>query len=213
MNRISKRLLYAWRHLHWRTLRRLAHSKGVQTAALFPFVGYFALINEKTEGLLKVPEKLQPLLWVDPNKVLFLVYFGLFLIGAGVVIYNLRCPYIIKRFEDANACAQFYMQMASLGQVYAMLIALFGSPDQSPNPIHREIDRRYEEFDRDPEAWQKFLTARREEFFGFYVTSYGSQDGDNPVSRAVCCAFLALGFLFLAIPSIDTFIAVSRAVL
>jgi hypothetical protein len=150
---------------------------------------------------------------IRPQSELFLVYFGLFLIGAGVVVYNLRCPFVIKYFENENACAQFYMQMASFGQVYAMLIGVFGLPDESPNPIHREIARRYDEFDRDPEAWQKFLSTRREEVFGFYVKWYGSQDSDSPASRAACSACLALGFLFLAIPSIDTFIAVSRAVL
>ena len=188
-------------------------SKAVQTASLFPFIGYFILINEKTESLLKAPEKLQPLLWLDPNRELFFVYFGLFLIGTGVIIYNLRCPFLIKNFEDGNACAQFYMQMASFGRVYPMLIALFGSPNRSPNPIHKEVQRRYEEFSNDPEAWQKYLTGRREEVFGFYVRWYGKRDEDRPASRAACCASLTVGFLFLAIPSVDTFIAVGRTVL
>jgi hypothetical protein len=203
MKTFSQRLVYAWRHLHWRNLRKFARSKVVQSAAVFPFIGYFALINQKTASLLKPPETLAALFLLSPQRELFLVYFGVFLIGAGVVVYNLRCPFVIKHFENENACAQFY----------AMLIGVFGLPDESPNPIHREIARRYDEFNRDPEAWQKFLSTRREEVFGFYVKWYGSQDSDNPASRAACSACLALGFLFLAIPSIDTFIAVSRAVL
>jgi hypothetical protein len=178
---------------------------------VFPFLGYFLLINEKTQSLLKPPEGLQ--FWFSPQSELFLVYFGLFLIGTGVVIYNLRCPFIIKYFQDENACAQFYMQMATFGQVYPMLIGAYGLLDRSPNPIHREINRRYAEFSNDPVAWQNFLSTRREEVFGFYVHWYSSHYDDRPASRAACFAALALGFLFLAIPSVDTFVAVSRAVL
>ena len=207
------RVLYAWRHVHWRNLRKFARSKAAQSAAVFPFIGYLAVINDKTKHLLEPPEELAHYFWITPLTQLLLIYFGLFLIGAGVIVYNLGCPFLIKRFEDENACAKFYMQMANFRQVYPMLIGLFGSPDESPNPIHREIERRNEEFSRDPEAWQKFLSTRREEVFGFYVKWYLSKDSDSPVSRAICFGSLTLGFLLLAVPSIATFTAVARAVL
>jgi hypothetical protein len=208
MGELYKQLRYAWRHFHWRNLRKVTHSKVVQSTALFPFVGYFAL-NEGAKNLLTLPEGIPTLL--EPNSKLFLVYFGLLLIGGGVVIYNLRCPYLIKYFEDENKCAEFYMKMASFGQVYAMLIALFGL--QTPNPIHREIENRYDEFSRNPEAWEKFVSSRPREFFGFYVGFYSSQDNDRPASRAICAALLALGFLCLSVPSIETFVAVGRTLL
>lgn len=171
------------------------------------------MINGKTKNLWEPPKELAHYFWIPPQTQLFLVYFGLFLIGAGVIVYNLRCPFLIKRFEDENGCAKFYMQMASFWQVYAMLIGLFGLPEESLNPIHREIAQRSEEFRRDPEAWQKFLKTRREEVFGFYVKWYLREDNESPVSRAICLGCLTLGFLLLAVPSIVTFMAVTRAVL
>jgi hypothetical protein len=204
---------YIWNHLHWRNLRKIASSKVVQSTALFPFIGYFALINDSTKSFLEQDRLTHGLSWLNAEDRLFLIYFGLFLIGAGILIYNLRCPFLTKYFENENACAQFYMQMASLGQVYAMLISVFGLPGKSPNPIHRAIETRYDEFDRDPAQWQQFLSTHREEIFGFYVHWYSSEGDLRPLSRAICAVFLALGFLFLSLPSMDTFFAVSRALL
>jgi hypothetical protein len=67
MKTFSQRLVYAWRHLHWRNLRKFARSKVVQSAAVFPFIGYFALINQKTASLLKPPDTLAALFLLIPN--------------------------------------------------------------------------------------------------------------------------------------------------
>jgi hypothetical protein len=104
---------------------KCSQARSLQSAAVFPFIGYFALINDKTTSLFNHPEGLKGLFWFSPQSELFLVYFGLFLIGTGVVVYNLRCPFLIKHFRDENECAQFYMQMV-LGQVWAMLGNVFG---------------------------------------------------------------------------------------
>lgn len=201
----------AWLPVHWSNLRLIASSKVVQTAALFPFVGYFALINDGTKSLFESTAKIAPDQWMSPHTKLFVIYFGLFLIGLGVLVYNLRCPLLIKRFENEEASAKFYMQMANIGQVYAMLLNVFENP--RINPTYREIEDRWEELSNDPEAWQKFLNSRREEIFQHFVRSYSMESSENPASRAMCAALLALGFLGLVVPSMDTFLAVGRQVL
>ena len=117
------------------------------------------------------------------DQKIFFVYFGLFVVAAATTTYNLACPFIIKKFKDENECAQFYMQMANIGQVYALLIATFGDPTRSPNPLHREINKRYDEFNANPEQWHDFLSKRREEVFEFYVKWYNDEGHSRPASR------------------------------
>jgi hypothetical protein len=197
--------------LSWGNLRKIASSKVVQSAALFPFIGYLALTTDLSKGLIEQISIIKGLTLLSPQSRLFLIYLGLASIGFGVVIYNVRCPFLIKRFQDENALAQFYMQMAGFGQVYAMLIAVLGSPDASPNPMHREVHARFGEFSRDPATWQQFLSTHREEIFGFYVDWYSQQGMELPTSRVICAACLAMGFLLLSLPSFDAFVGISRA--
>jgi hypothetical protein len=204
MTAIPAWLRRTWLHLHWRNLRKIASSKVIQSAAVFPFIGYFVIINDYWKSFFEVPGPLKHFSWLEPQSKLFLVYLGLFFIGLAVVVYNMRCPFLIKQFENEESCARFYMQMANYTQVYSMLMALFGEPDESPNPVHREISNRYGEFSRDPEAWQKFVSSRREEIFQFYVQWYSSGDRERLGSILTCFILFAFGLIFLAIPSLET---------
>jgi len=58
------RVLYAWRHVHWTNLRKFARSKVAQAAAVFPFIGYIAVINGKTENLWEPPKELAHYFWI-----------------------------------------------------------------------------------------------------------------------------------------------------
>lgn len=211
MTRQNKWPTYLLHLSNWINLRKIAGSKVVQSSALFPFVGYFALINDYTKSFFDHSVVQLKFSVLTAEGKLFLLYFGLFIIGISVLLYNLRCPFLIKRFESEDSCADLYMKMADLGQVYAMLVGQFGVPSDSPNPTHRELGVRFEEFDRNPAVWQQFLSIHREEIFGFYVSWYNKEAHDRPVSRACCSAGFALGFLFISLPSLDTFAAVCRA--
>jgi hypothetical protein len=166
----------------WISLRGVGNARIVQLSAIFPFVGYLILFNDEVSKFLSMATldrgshgSLIDILW--PNKLYFL-YFGLMFTGLASVIYQVRCPYIVKKHGDwadyvridgdslSNAAA------ASLGEAVGRD---YREDCRSENPDHVTMDYMRAWFRRQSEA--------------------------RPFSRIVAAIFFFLGFSLLALPS------------
>jgi hypothetical protein len=103
----------------------------VQSTALVPLVGYLLIVNGGTIDFLNRNFDKYPIFLLHAQTRLFIMYYGLILLGLGVIIYNLRCPQPIKQFDNEDAYARNMMDSVVPGSVYAGIIARFGE-----NPFH-----------------------------------------------------------------------------
>jgi hypothetical protein len=91
--------------LTWATLRSFGNSRAVQLSVLFPIVGYLILFNDEVARFLSMaaldkkpsPQGVFETLW---RAKLYFVYFGLMAMGIGSGIYQVSCPYLIKKYGD-----------------------------------------------------------------------------------------------------------------
>jgi hypothetical protein len=209
-NKSVDRLRYWLDHSNWEFLRAVVSSRGAQATVAFPLVGYLILLNDRVKHALSMHEATHGQTWLATDDRLFMVYFGLCAIGLGVAVFNVRCPFLMKRFQGKTECAQFYMQIADIGQIYCLLINVLGVSNEARNPLYDEFNKRYTELDGDQAAWQGFVERWRQSIFGFYVTWYNNTSVTRRTSRSVCLLLLSLGVLLLSVPSADTFVAVAR---
>jgi hypothetical protein len=88
----------------WSELRSIGNSRLIQVSAVFPIVGYLILFSDEVSNFLSMrhlPSLPQSgfldSLW---QGKLYFVYFGLMLLGLGSLIYQVACPFIIKKHGD-----------------------------------------------------------------------------------------------------------------
>src|SRR5688500_3032876 len=171
------------RNFTWADLRSIGNSKAVQASPAFPFVGYLILFNDEVARFLSMKaleasgaSGLSDVLWA---LKLYFVYFGLMALGIGSGIYQIYCPFIVKKHGDwmdyvridgdslSNAAATSIG--ATLGHVYERDIDT-EEPDQVTIDYMRE--------------W------------------YELQSHEMPGWRRVVSLLFAAGLLLLAVPSV-----------
>jgi hypothetical protein len=85
---------------HWDKLRALGNSRIVQISGAFPLIGYVILVNEEAVRILRSTPFFGDRIDAAPSWRLYLIYYGLMFLGAGSLVYQVRCPYIVKKYAD-----------------------------------------------------------------------------------------------------------------
>ncbi|WP_414474313.1 hypothetical protein [Microvirga sp. M2] len=99
---------------HWSELRSIGNSRIVQLAGIIPVVGYMILFNETLLELIKsspfyVPSSID--LIESPHASfldklnslrLYALYFGFFIIGIASLVYQWKCPSLVKKYADVD---------------------------------------------------------------------------------------------------------------
>lgn len=200
----------------WGRLRMLASSRLAQASIAFPFFGYIVLYSEAftARNLDQINTDLGSHTFIPTLDKIYIIYFGLLLVGVGIAAVNFFCPWVIKRFNDPKACADFYMQMADARHVLEVVGKI---PDKDVPPrseeILRELKAQAVRLSKDPIEWRKFLELNRESIYGLHVNWYGSHQWHRRPLRWTCALLIYVGMLLLAIPSGDTFIGAMRITL
>jgi len=98
--------------LDWEVTKKIAGSRLVALSALFPFVGYLALLNTEIVAYLQ--------LFVDPSgqseaiaiSRIEEIYFALIWVSIGSILYQLSCPSQIKMFSSRYELIEKEIQIA-----------------------------------------------------------------------------------------------------
>lgn len=124
----------------WSALRSLGNSPSVSLSVVFPFVGYWILFSDFASQYLSMSSLDSPpadssfLGWLSQSRLYFL-YFGLLFLGIGSFIYQVRCPYIIKKHADwsdyviGDGAAMSSRHVTSLGHVLGVIETTAPTPD------------------------------------------------------------------------------------
>ncbi|MGB6080237.1 MAG: hypothetical protein WBF99_12335 [Xanthobacteraceae bacterium] len=161
----------------WASLRSLGNSRIVQTAVIFPAIGYLILWNDQLHSLLSYGrlDRASPsdgaIEWIWSRKLHFL-YFGLMSLGIGSAIYSWLCPFIIKKHgdysdyirEDGPTLSTFTIKR--MGELFGFPVGPAG--EVAMNNMKPEILRHW----------------------------YADQSRDKPIARLITFVMFALGLFF-----------------
>jgi hypothetical protein len=173
----------------WTTLRSIGNSRLVQASVAFPFVGYVILFNGDVARFLGMDaidhrDFTNVFDWLWRQK-LFFMYFGLMALGIGSTIYQIRCPYFVKKYGDwadfinGDGESYSYSYLRELGTAVGITYPEDYTEKESGS-VGSEI----------MQAW------------------YERQSLDLPVARFFVSLFFVTGFALLAVPSTLTAIKV-----
>lgn len=89
----------------WDSLSRIGQLKVMNLTILIPFIGYMILFNENIVQLLELSKEVHSFT-IDNISRLFYFYYGLSSLGIGSLIYQLKCPVLIKEYDSQNIYAK-----------------------------------------------------------------------------------------------------------
>lgn len=190
---------------------------------LFPVVGYLILVNDEIAKLLEFHHLTgtEHYAWgLSAVTRLRLMYYGLFFLGVSNFIYRLRKPYAFRFGSNVADYTRTALDLFTLSD-YVQINDTIGHEG------HRTLDGKY--YDSE---WDGFLKAARNEGEGTErVRSTGSwEDAKRQygsllrsmlrenffrscirrrISLTICLLLSTLGYVLLAIPSIDLFAKVT----
>lgn len=207
--------------LDWEFAKTISGSRVVTLAAFFPFIGYLALLNTEIVGHLS--------LYLDANDELYSstldrieeIYFALFLISFGVIIFHIWCPHEIKQFRNRYEMVDSEMQVASPIRLEAIRSDLLMQVNRFwvPEQLRAEIlslgkDALEDKTSSDGDVFgyasgnpsrQDYLSTVGNSAVTLLNVFYDFKRQSRPIARFVSLAFVLVGYIKLSVPSAKVF--------
>lgn len=207
--------------LDWELAKKVAGSRLVTLAALFPFFGYLALLNTEIVKYLD--------LYLDTNEGfgsaalarIEEIYFALIWISIGVIVYQVRCPHEIKQFRNRYEMVAKEMEVASPLRLKSLRDNLSSQKCKPwvPKQLREEIDSIHQETFEDHTASvgeplgfasgnpsrQDYLSSIGNKAVALLNVLYDFKRQSRPIARFISFAFLLIGYVKLSIPSAKVF--------
>lgn len=123
----------------WVALRGLGRSRLVNSAALFPVVGYYILYSESLRPYLALVPELDAgaggssvvLGWIQSWPRIHLLYLGMVAISIAALIFLVACPVLVKQYESARAYVAADTQKRSSYLVKFLVNEILRLPDHN----------------------------------------------------------------------------------
>lgn len=195
----------------WTDLRGISNTPAARAVILIPLIGYWIIFNDRLVSLSALSHFLfhsTPAPEHFPWR-LFATYFGLCFVAFGSLLYQWRCPAQIKYYATATDYVGSVFPNISgieLGRVEEALRA----GDKAAKAAHGEIQ---ESWAHVPLSEERAEAIRRDDHRArnFLQAYFDLCNRSSPVIRRLAGACYTAGFFCLAIPSIDIFLRVARA--
>lgn len=170
----------------WTELRQLGNSKFVRLSSLFPFVGYFILLNERIVELLNLSNEYVNFQIAGPGLRLYFLFFGLLALGLGSILYEIRCPIVVKKYPRPGEYLSTEHEITTRMRISEMVAYLHSTDYESYRIRSASLGGlpSHEEFK---------LTVMREMFY--------SEAKSRRIARSVVSFLFGAGLIALAIPS------------
>ena len=209
---------------NWDQLRGICEIKVVRLTVFAPFIGYLILFNEQLTHLLNLSNELLPAeyfryFWQDTSKTneelasnrIFLIYFGLFFLGLGSILYGIACPHLLKKYGSSSEYLRDELTFQTKFQVQRALDEL---KELKSKPRH--LDALVSQFEQHFEKIKgyesgEFSTEFQDLSKDLMIEHWKTQNVSHPLARYSTFAAYLFGFLIIALPSIETLLAVSKA--
>jgi hypothetical protein len=209
---------------NWDQLRGIGEIKVVRLTILAPFIGYLILFNEQLIHFLNISNELLPAeyfryFWQDTSKTseelassrLFLIYFGLFFLGLGSILYGIACPHLLKRYGSSSEYLRDELTFQTKFQVQRALDELkeLKSKPTHLNGLVSQFEQHFEKIKSNDNG--EFSSEFQELSKDLMIEHWKTQNVSHRLARHSTFIAYFFGFLIIAIPSIETLLAVSKA--
>ncbi len=181
----------------WAELRKVGNSYAVRASIVVPVIGYLIILNSTVADYLKLhgiewarhdPPSSFDRLW---SLKLYFIYVGLMSLGVGSAIYQLKCPHFIKKYADwvdYVAGTALHMDIEQL-HVFPEILHDSGDALRGNHVIYESLN----DFDARQDTLRRYLRKH-----------YRQMSEQDRLWRSITTTCFAIGFSFLAIPSLMT---------
>lgn len=202
----------------WVNLRRIGQSKVVRLTILVPIFGYLILFNEEivhlfevstqvVKGLNTVPV-IQEVISNDTKTRLYFFYFGFTFLGIGSLIYQVFCPGLIKDYSSEREFLREEVGLVTKKRFNRMASYLEQENLASPIDVNDAVDEYANATSLMPKQREAQIDAAKMDIM---VLFWWSENVSRVVARHAILFFYLVGFCVLAIPSLNMFYRVARA--
>lgn len=216
-----------WSAIKWSRLRGVGNSNAVKLTILIPVLGYFILFNENIVGYLDLSKEIFGLRGRAPGITstspvptrLLLLYFGLCFVAVGSMSYELFCPLEIKKYRSPAEYIGDSSDSISVLEITQIERRIKNSIERSIKNSNVKVTLSHAESLR--VRWEKDHDGKIIEDVGTYRKRNGEFEAAlldiyyevanrrHPIARAVSAAFFGIGFVALAIPSLEAFLRIA----
>lgn len=190
--------------MKWSRLRIVGETWAGKATILIPVFGYLILNHQMLSSLagrhLGAFDSI--FLWLNLTKSIMFTYFGLCLLGIGVLVYQFVCPLVVKKYADENAYIKEEIDQTSSDFV-SCLVGEIQEMSKGKNGL-RENYSIY----LDVSGVGKPLNGNTKA--NILRDFYGLHDESRSLFRAFVFLLYIIGFVLLSIPTVITFFRICR---
>ncbi len=182
----------------WSLLRGAGNSRFSRLTVLTPVFGYIILYLDFFRNIPGLsPEHVMGPSNFRASTPIYLIYFGLCIFSVGVVIYQMLCSEIVKRYDDHIAYVIAVAPNISQFECEYILQRIIASQSTSKGARSR-ADLLLKSISLSPDV------SRENRVFAL-TEHYNLLNIDNYLGRLISSAFLAVGAVLIALPTLKTF--------
>ena len=210
--------------IKWDLLGKIGNSKIMGLTIIMPLIGYMVIFNvhvveylnlstslftgESSNG--SVPAQTGP--EFKESTRLLLIYYGLTLLGIASIIYQFFCPPLIKMYPYEGRYIESEIALMTNLRYQEMskkLMDCYSEGSDETKKLKKIIGVTNEIFSNGKKNDEDDPEYKRQ-MIDFMSINWAHSNNLGKVIRFFVTIFYALGFAALAIPSIMTFVAVSK---
>lgn len=191
----------------WNSIRPFANSYATRATPLLAVVGYLLLLNQYVVEWTRLAPTFN-LLWPETPWRLVATYYGLVILAAASLIFQVRCPGGLKATAD-------------IGEFFDKTLPLVLATEERSNTLMEATNEklRHHAWVADTPDFHTFYRLFR---YGFdtpqlQATAVSAalslewiiQNRSRPRSRGLCSVLLALGAMITLAPAVATFVEIT----
>ena len=183
---------------NWSTLRGAGNSRFSRLTVLTPVFGYIILYLDFFRNIpgMSLVQTTTPANFSEAAPI-YLIYFGLCIFSVGVVIYQLLCSEVVKRYDDHISYVIAVAPNLSQFECEHILQRIIASPSTVAGARSR-ADLLLKSIHLSPDVGRENRVFALTEFYNLLNT-------ENWVGRLISSIFLAVGAILILLPTIITF--------
>lgn len=200
-------------------------------AIAIPLVGYLILFNDTVASHLKFDEitNFRSSLLIDTATRLRLIYFGLIFLGLSNALYRWRRPYLMRWGDSQAKYIEWSLQHATISTFIEMNSAIRNSEYDPLTTEGKYYTQQFQTFLDDAEGkipedsrlnrnfnqghWTNSIGKHGSLLRSILIETYFRETRKRRICLITCLFLASIGYLCLAIPSMNLFVAVVNGII
>ncbi|MDC9514989.1 hypothetical protein PSH47_10940 [Pseudoalteromonas sp. CST5] len=203
----------------WVNIRTIGRSKIMTLTIFIPVIGYMIIFNEQLIHLFELSENLFSSITVtnatqedvvseDSKTRLFYFYFGFTFLGLGSLLFQVFCPNLIKEHGSDREFIKEELSLMTIKRVKSILDFLHNKvPEKNDELVKLQNDISFSTSGISNDDMDKRYKSAT---INLMLMQWQYENWSSKNARRFINFFYSIGFLILAIPSIEMFYKVAK---